>query len=299
VSAPTGCAASPPTERRSREPIRICAVVSRRLIIALLAALACAGAAATGALAAALHTQTAGAGGVRATFSYRGAIPTVSAAHLTIVKGGQTLYDAPVTSQQCGVQCGPAQFGRGASSLGIVPLLPGSPQVILDLYSGGANCCFIDQIFSYDPGTMTYVKTEHAFGSSGATLKRLRGQWRFLSADPGFKYAFTDGADSGEPIQIWRFAPQRFVDVTPAYPGLIRADAARWLRLFGHNLANGVGLIAAWAADEELLGHDALVQSTLKTELTRGDLRAGPAGSGGAKFVRALNRVLRQLGYKH
>ena len=130
---------------------------------------------------------------------------------------------------------------------------------------------------------MTYVKTEHDFASSGATLRRLSGQWRFLSADPGFKYAFTDGADSGEPIQIWRFAAQRFVDVTRAYPKLIRADASSWLQLFRAHIANGVGLIAAWAADEELLGHDALVQSTLKTERRRGDLRAGPAGSGGAE----------------
>jgi hypothetical protein len=264
---------------------------------ALLTVLVCAVAAAGGALAAALHTQTASASGVSATFTYRGAIPTVSGGRLMIVKGGQTVYDAPVTARLCGTQCGPAQFGRGASSLGIVPLLPGSPQVVLNLYSGGANCCFIDQVFSYDPGTMTYRKTEHDFASSGATLKRLGGQWRFLSADPGFKYAFTDGADSGEPIQIWRFAARGFVDVTRAYPGLIRTDAARWLGLFRHDLANGVGLIAAWAADEELLGHDALVRSTLSNELARGDLRAGPAGSGGAKFVRALNRVLRQLGY--
>jgi hypothetical protein len=273
--------------------------VSRRLTIALLAALTCAAATAGGALAAALHTQTASAGGVSATFSYRGVIPTVSAAHLTIANGGQTLYDAPVTAHLCGTHCGPAQFGRSASSLGVVPLLPGSPEVVLELYSGGANCCFIDQIFAYDPGTMTYAKTEHDFLWSGATLKRLGGQWRFLSADPGFKYAFTDGADSGEPIQIWQFAAQGFVDVTRAYPKLIRADAARWLRLFRRHIANGVGLIAAWAADEELLGHDALVQSTLTTERRRGDLRGGPAGVGGAKFVRTLNRVLRRLGYKH
>ena len=232
-----------------------------------------------------------------ATFTYRGTLPSIRAPHLTIVRDGQTAYDARVTARLCGTQCGPGEFGR-ASSLRIVPLLPGDPQVVLELYSGGANCCFIDQVFSYDPGTMTYVKTEHDFAASGATLKRLSGQWRFLSSDPGFKYAFTDGADSGEPIQIWRFAPQRFVDVTRAYPGLIRADAAGWLRLFRHNLANGVGLIAAWAADEELLGHDALVQSTLRRELARGDLRAGSVGSGGATFVRTLNRVLRRLGYR-
>ncbi len=271
--------------------------MSRRLIIALLvASLAVAGAGA--ALAAALHTQTASARGVTATFSFRGEIPAVTGPHLTIARAGHTAYDAPVIARLCGTQCGPAEFGRRASSVGIVPLLPGGPQVLLELYSGGASCCFIDQVFSYDPATTSYGKTEHNFGSAGALLERLNGGWRFLSADDGFKYVFTDGADSGEPIQIWRFAAQRFVDVTRSYPGLIRTDAARWLRLFAHHIDNGVGLIAAWAGDEELLGHDALVQSTLKRELAHGRLRAGPAGIGGTKFIHELNHLLRQLGYR-
>jgi len=271
--------------------------VSRRLIIALLVGLACA-AGAGGALAATLHTQTASARGVTATFSFRGEIPSVTGPHLKIVRGSQTAYDAPVTARLCGTQCGPAEFGGRASSVGIVPLLAGGPQVVLELYSGGANCCFIDQVFSYDPATKSYVKTEHNFGSSGAALKRLGGRWRFVSADPAFKYAFTDGADSGEPLQIWRYGVGRFADVTRSYPALIRTDAARWLRLFTHHVDNGVGLIAAWAADQELLGHDALVQSTLKGELAHGRLRAGPAGVGGARFIRELNRALRQLGYR-
>ena len=276
--------------------------MSRRLVIVVLATLACAIAAA-GALAARsarVNTQTASAGGVTASFTYRGAVPSVTDAHLTIVKDGQPLYDQPVTAKLCGKLCGPGEVGRRASSVGIVPLLSGSPQVVLELYSGGANCCFIDQVFSYDPGTMAYVKTEHDFASAGALLERRHGQWRFVSADDGFKYAFTDGADSGEPIQIWRFSVGNFTDVTRAYPSLIRTDAARWLRLFRHHLDNGVGLIAAWAGDQELLHNDRLVQSTLKTELARGDLRAG-AGSffaGGAKFIAELNRTLRSLGYK-
>ncbi|MDQ2897433.1 MAG: hypothetical protein M3Y09_17630 [Actinomycetota bacterium] len=274
--------------------------MSRRLIIILVVTLA-AVAGAAGALAAALHIQTASAGGVTAAFSFRGAIPAITGPHLKIIKGGQTAYDAPVTSRACGTMCGPLQVGGHATSVGIVPLLPGSPEVVLELYSGGANCCVVDQIFRYDPSTMTYVKTEHNFASAGALLKRLHGRWRFLSADDGFKYAFTDGADSGEPIQIWSYGAARFTDVTRSYPGLIRTDAARWLRLFNHHVDNGVGLIAAWAGDEELLGRDGLVQSTLKTELARGRLRGGAGNffAGGAKFIRELNRVLRQLGYKH
>lgn len=274
--------------------------MSRRLLIAVLVVVgALTGAA--GALAAVLHTETASAGGVTATFTYRGAQPMVSDAHLQIAQGGQALYDAAVTSPACGQLCGPAEFGPQSKSVGVVPLLPGSPQVVLELYSGGANCCFIDQIFSYRPGTRTYVKTEHDFADAGATLKRLRGQWRFVSSDPGFKYAFTDGADSGEPLQIWRFsAGQRFVDVTRGYPGMLRHDAAFWWRIYRSHRQNGNGVLAAWAGDEELLGHDRLVQSTLRAELAAGHLKA-PSGGGwpsGARFIRALNRLLVKLHYK-
>ncbi|HET9102196.1 MAG TPA: hypothetical protein VFN55_02485 [Solirubrobacteraceae bacterium] len=265
--------------------------------LAVLGALLCAPLAA----AAPQHTQSASASGVTATFTFRGSPPAVSGAHLKITRDGRTAYDAPVTARLCGRSCDPGALGgRNASSVGIVPLLPGSPQIVLELYSGGANCCFIDQVFRYDPGTMTYVKTERAFPYAGATIKRINGQYRFLSADDNFKYAFTDGADSGEPIQIWRFTTGGFVDVTRHYPGLIRKDAAFWLRLFRHHVSNGLGLIAAWAADQELLGHDRLVQATLKAELARGDLRAPSGGyfAGGAKFVRALNHLLVKLGYK-
>ena len=124
-----------------------------------------------------------------------------------------------------------------------------------------------------------------------------------MSADGAFKYAFTDGADSGEPLQIWQFTAGGFVDVTRHYPGLIRKDAAFWIGIFRHHIGNGLGLLAAWAADEELLGHDRQVQATLKAELAKGDLRAPPGAGVTSPAVRsssaALNRTLVKLGYKH
>jgi hypothetical protein len=208
-----------------------------------------------------------------------------------------------VTAKLCGKQCGPAAVGRNAKSIGIAALQPHRPaNVILELFSGGANCCFIDQVFSYDPARKTFVKTEHYFGNAGALIKPIGPHHRleFRSANPDFQYVFTDGADSGEPIQIWQFADRAFADVTRSYPGLIRTDAARWFKFFKHNLSNGVGLIAAWAADEELLGHDALVQSVLATQASQGHLRAGSGGGNatGRAFIAKLNRFLVNQGYK-
>jgi hypothetical protein len=248
-------------------------------------------------------SQTASAGGVTATFSYSGSGITVSNPQLRIVRDGQTSYDQPVSSSQCGNQCGPGAFEAHQSSVRVIRLQAGGqPDVILELFSGGANCCFLDQVFSYSAATQTYVKTEQDFASAGVQLRRLgvARRWRFLSGDDSFKYEFTDGADSADPIQIWSFSGSVFHDVTRSYPTLIATDAARWLKLFTHHISNGVGLIAAWAADEELLGHDKLVQSTLATEARHGDLRDGGYGGGatGRRFITKLNRLLRQLGYR-
>jgi hypothetical protein len=247
-------------------------------------------------------SQTASAGGVSATFTYSGSIGNASNPRLRIVRAGQTAYDQPVQSPLCGSTCGPGAVGARARSVRVIRLEPGgAPDVILELFSGGANCCFIDQVFTYSPITHGYLKTERDFGSFGVALKRIgkAHRWRFVSADENFKYEFTDGAASGEPIQIWSFSGRRFHNVTRHYPDLIAADAKRWLRFFKQNLSNGVGLIAAWAAEEELLGQDKLVQSTLATEARQGNLRDGNGGGAtGKRFITKLNRFLHQLGYR-
>jgi hypothetical protein len=252
-----------------------------------------------------IASQSASSGGVIATFTYSGSGINTSNPHLKIVRAGQTAYDQPVSSPQCGsqpVRCGPRAFGAQQSSVRVIRLQAGAPpDVLLELFSEGANCCFIDQVFSYAPTTHTYIKAEQNFGSYGAAVARIGSahRWRFVSGDENFKYEFTDGADSGEPIQIWGFSAHDFHNVTRSYPKLITTDAARWLKLFEHHLANGVGLIAAWAADEELLGHDKLVQTTLAAEARHGDLRDGGTGPAtGKRFITELNRFLRRLGYR-
>ncbi len=176
----------------------------------------------------------------------------------------------------------------------------GQLEVILGLFTGGANCCFIDQVFSYDPGRKTYVKSQHDFLNAGATLAKLGAHWVFKSGDSRItEAAFTDTADSGTPLQLWRFAKGRFTDVTRRYPNLIRADAAMWMRLFNHHLSNGVGLIAAWAADEDLLGHSAMVDSTLRSLAAQDKLHTplGLPHSSETQFVTHLEQVLHNLGY--
>jgi hypothetical protein len=254
-------------------------------------------------------TQTGSSGTVTAAFTFtvtkQNTYPTKT---LTISRSGQVVYDQPVSSRFCGPNtalaqsyCAPGAPERGFSSVHVVDLESGGqPDVVLDLYTGGAHCCTVEQIFSFDSLTGTYVKTEHDFGDPGDEIKDLghNGQLEFLTADDSFAYAFTDFADSGMPIEILAFANGQFTSVTRQYPKLIARNAASLFKAFKHNISDGVGLIAAWAADEYNLGHGALVKSTLAKELKAGHLRS-LIEPGGRKFIRALNKLLRRDGYVH
>jgi hypothetical protein len=273
--------------RRLTAPVRIaCALV---VVLAAAPAVAMAG------------TQTATSGIVSATFSYQGSVgPTISNEMLTIERSGQSFYSAPVTSSLCSgsLPCDPAS----SHSVDVLNLEGnGEPDVVLDLFSGGADCCTVEQVFSYDAGTMTYVKSERDLGQAGAKLEDLshNGRYEFLTADSSFVCAFTDCADSGAPIEILAFANQRFTKVTTGYRQLIVKDAAGWLKLYQHHLSNGLGLIAPWAADEDLLGHSAQVKSYLAAQLKAGHLKGPQFSPGGRKFITALNKLLRKEGYVH
>ena len=250
---------------------------------------------------AAASIQTARSGNVVAVFSFQGSGATgFSHVHLRIARVGVVRYDAAVTSASCPTTCWPANGDK--PSIHVLDLEhDGEPDVVLDLYSGGAHCCVIEQVFSFDPGAGTYRLTERNFSDTGATLEDLghNGHFEFVSADDLFEYVFTDYGHSGTPLQVWSFAARRFTDVTGAYPDQIAADGKRWLELFRSDVSDGEGYIAAWAADEDRLGQEAQVAGTLADENRKGNLRSAerqvwPAGE---QFIAKLNRFLRDHGY--
>jgi hypothetical protein len=242
------------------------------------------------------------AGHVNATLGINGH-GTHKRLRLTITLDGATRLDAIVTSRSCPGGCSAVGLGTSKAPLRVVALRHGAvPDVIVGLYSGGAHCCFIDQVYRLDPNTNRFVKIEHDFLDSGARILDLNGDnsYEFLSADARISNAgFTDFADSPAPLQIFTVQRNAFRDITRKYPARLKADAARWLKAFHHHYGNGRGFIAAWAADEDLLGHPGLVSSQLAGALKAGHLRV-PRSFGGpsaAKFVTQLQALLRRLGY--
>ena len=280
---------------------------TRRLRLTLGLTAAILGLAATGAVARTV-TQTARSGSLSASFSYT-PVGTYSYRHetLTIRDGGAVQYSRPVSSSLCGRYCGPADPGRGGASIAWEHLAATGPQLLLNLYSGGAHCCSIAQVFTRASGASHWTRSTFDFGDPGYRLVDLNrdGTDEFLSADDAFAYAFTDYAASGLPLMIMRWSDGRFVDVTRSYPTRIARDAALWMRAFTQqrrsHYADTTGVIAAWAADEDELGHSGMVATFLHRAATARQLNSGP-GSGmpqNARYVVALNSFLRRRGYLH
>ncbi|MDH2904239.1 MAG: hypothetical protein PXZ08_09880 [Actinomycetota bacterium] len=253
-------------------------------------------------------TRTVSAGGLTATFTYQGSLPLPRYLHLTLSQNGQVFYDRPVHSKWCGENCAPNLIAPASTLLHLVRLQQHGPlSVVLDLYSGGAHCCTIEQAFtfSFQSNARRVHMVEHNFGDPSVNLARIgpRGTYDFVSADDRFAYEFTDYAASGLPIEILSVAHNSFRNVTRSFPQLIARDAAQWMSDFkaqaSSHYQDTVGLVAAWAADEDLLGHSVAVSNFLATQARAGHLNSAlsPINPSGQKFVAALQRFLRKAGY--
>jgi hypothetical protein len=229
--------------------------------------------------------------------------PMFAHLHLAVTHDDASAYSENVHSPACGESCELETFKGAPSPLELVPLEgAGEPDVVIHLYTGGAHCCSVFQFLRWDTATSTFIASEHNFGDPGARIADLGGDDRLEleSADDRFAYEFGSFAFSGLPLQIWRLSEGELIDVTREFPGELTADAARWLHAFKTERRHGLGLgfIAAWAADEELLGHKSLVARTLANEASHHRLRSGDRLSvAGAAFVKKLNAFLRKTGY--
>jgi hypothetical protein len=172
----------------------------------------------------------------------------------------------------------------------------GEPDVVLNLYSGGAHCCFIGVVYRYRGGD--YRRSYRNFGNPGFRLQDLYGDGRreFVSADNRFAYRFASYASSGMPILVLRYAHGRFINETRRHRRLVRKDAHYWWKQFRSSLrrygkAEARGHLAAWAADRYLVRRRHRALRKMRTLARKGEV------GGGLRFIRRLDRFLRSHGY--
>jgi hypothetical protein len=250
------------------------------------------------------HTENARLGQVAARVTYDESHGEFTHLRLTIFRGPPALLDYEVPGP-CSGPC-PALPGGGGRRRSVeVRELNGDsePEVILDVNTGGAHCCDWAYVYGYVPAQNRYALTERDFGNQGYRLVRLGGgrPVGFLGFDDRFAYAFTDYADSEFPPQIFRFAGGSFVDETRSHPSTIRADARRLLREYRRQRGRRDvrGILAAYAADQSLLGRGPAGLRTIRRALRRRDVRRLEFSGWprGRSYVRALRKSLRAWGY--
>jgi hypothetical protein len=175
------------------------------------------------------------------------------------------------------------------------------PEVLVDLYTNGAHCCLYTRLYRY--ATPSYTALEHVWGNMSYRLVDLDGDGvpELRSADDRFAYAFTAYAGSAFPIQIWQLEAGDLADVTRTFPALVRADAARWWKIYLRERrgpgADVRGVLAAWTADKRLLGEGADAFRRLAEARRAGDLAGPRPWPSGKRYVVALRRFLAQTGY--
>lgn len=247
--------------------------------------------------------QQLSSGQVSTEFSYQRSEGVVRDAHLTIARAGRTLIDTELTR----VGCGDCPTWRPGGRFVLRSLDgDGEPEILLDFYTGGAHCCTYSLIWRYVAESDSYSRQMQWWGNVGYRLVSLdrTGGPEFVSSDDRFASAFTGYAASANPIRIWRYDAGKMLDVTRRFPAEIRKDATTLWRLYlkvrKAKPPEVRGVLAAWVADQLLLGRGAQAWRTLDAARQRGELGPDKVEFGeafGRKYVAKLRAFLRRTGY--
>ena len=180
----------------------------------------------------------------------------------------------------------------------------GEPEVLVDVFSGGAHCCLSTRFFTYRPESNTYKRAPSQYwGNAHYDVEDLDGDGRLElnGADDSFAGAFSAYAYSAFPPKIIRYTRDpatgrsSLTNVTRRFPQVIRAEAARLLRKIRRakpdpNSFQTQGVLAAYVAGQYLLHRGAVG----KAELARARRRKLTAPG----FQTQLLRFLKQTGYR-
>ena len=265
----------------------------------------------TGVLAVApVQAETAARGAVRATVTYtRLQGYDLYDVHLAIERRGVRVLDTRVQpysrqdpeNQPVGVWR--KQGVKGARTIAVADLDGnGEPEILLDFWTGGPHCCLWTRIYRWQTSARAYTSSTHFWGNWPYRLAGLRsGRTELVGADNRFAYAFTDFAGSSAPVRVWDDRNGRLVDTTRAYAAAIARDAARQWRWYGavrHRDGEVRGYLAAWTADESLLGRGSLAFRWLDSHHSRFVDAIDEEHSGSVvNFLRALRAFLVRTGY--
>ena len=256
---------------------------------------------------------SASAGPVTATMTAIGAasdtiITGATGMRITVARGGGTAFNGGL--RPCRFGCEPNDpTGARFSELSLADLDgDGEAEVLVDRSDGFTPCCTLETaILRRDPATGAYGEIDRHWGES-YRVTDLDGDHHaeLVTGDLRFYQRFAPRVAGFQlPMKILQLRGPRLVDVTTAHGSLIRRDARSLSRLIRSTdgIADGrrrgsrtlarAGLmpqLAAYSADERMLGHRTVGDRRVSAEVARGHVSPG--------FRRELLRFLVRTGYR-
>lgn len=244
-------------------------------------------------------TATVTRDGVTATLTYSGSVVR-NPGPITL-----TLTRAGVTQTFTGLESDPAATGvphGGVATYEAFTRTPlrlrdldgdGEPEALVRLFSGGAHCCEVLSVASFDAATAKYRLTALGLDDASWVLRDLGGTTspEFVSWDARWAYWGGVYAGSPQPLRVWSFSAGAFSDVTRSFPAALRRDQARQMGFVARARRAGEiykGGLAAYVADGYSLGRPGPAIARVRALL--------PA-KGRARFLKALHNNLVRLGY--
>ena len=258
-------------------------------------------------------TVTATAGPTTAAMTATGAgseatITDATGIRISIQRAGVPIFDGPL--RPCRFGCSPDDpTGAGFAGLSVRDLDgDGEPEVLVDRSDGFTPCCTSETaILRFDATTGAYTELDRHWGETYRVADiDADGHPELLTADLRFYERFVPRTFGFQlPIKILQLRGPALVDVTREHPARIRRHTQSLARLLHQTerIADGRAStdrvrarfslrpqLAAYAAEERLLGRRAVGDKRLADEVRRGRVSPG--------FRRALLRFLARLGYR-
>ncbi|MEN6368508.1 MAG: hypothetical protein ABFD77_02285 [Thermotogota bacterium] len=120
----------------------------------------------------------------------------------------------------------------------------GTPDAIINLYSGGAHCCFDVAVYDLGPTLRRINFSTPPGGNSSGVFEDLNGDaiLEYRTADDSFAYAYCCFAASPAVSVVLRFDPIAFayVPATYAFPGILEDSIEQDLQLAEQGAAGSV-----------------------------------------------------------
>ena len=208
---------------------------------------------------------------------------------LVVTSGGQTVLRRGLSAwpQATGVELHELNGDRVA------------PELLVRRWTGGVHCCYPVDVYVF-PARGRPVRVAKWFGNPGVDVREVGPKLLVVSGDNRFAYRFTSYGGSSWPIRAYALVGVHLVDVTRRHPELVRTDARWQWRLYTDDVRarrDARGVLAAWAADQCMLGREAYVRRVLPRAVARMKPDYAAGGPQGAAYVRALSRFLARTGY--